>query len=204
MALQKTSHSVRCLRSVYKLLVRSLSTRRSRGLFSSKSDRVLMLVSIYNLCDIVNCTPSHQTKAQGNNFRINCSCSACAGDMASFPHSMQMVKAQRKRQRNASSESRAGRYACAGCPISSVNHTTTLLREYSMKSFRSHDTWFGCMYCYSISIKTNISAVYPETTNRFSSDESSYDWNSDISIFGAITYRMNQLSIHILEKTIKY
>lgn len=92
---------------------RSPHPRHSRGLFSPRSARVLMLVSIYNLCDIVNCAPSHPTKAQESNFKIISPCSVCAGDMASFPHSMQMVKAQRKRQRSANSESRAGMYACA-------------------------------------------------------------------------------------------
>ncbi|XP_047502326.1 uncharacterized protein LOC125047853 isoform X3 [Penaeus chinensis] len=52
--------------------------RRSCGLFSPRSARVLMLVSIYNLCDIVNCAPSHQTKAQESNFKIISPCSVCA------------------------------------------------------------------------------------------------------------------------------
>lgn len=59
---------------------RSPHPRHSRGLFSPRSARVLMLVSIYNLCDIVNCAPSHPTKAQESNFKIISPCSVCAGE----------------------------------------------------------------------------------------------------------------------------
>lgn len=70
-----------------------------------------MLVSIYELCGVSHCSTSHQTKAPY--FKILSVCSNCLGAMSSIPHSMQMAKTMKKKQRNAKSESHSGFYACA-------------------------------------------------------------------------------------------